>query len=135
MKTIKEIEIKELKLLCVDLVSKTLVELGQSKTDKEIVILATSLAEDLKEDFYKLYFIDIQKQTKRIRTWPQIRNQRALPGCSNLSRLICRHISRPPWQLAAHTRLVSLPALWHPLAVPGFPCVRRGPVPQFQPAY
>ena len=61
MKTIKEIEIKELKLLCVDLVSKTLVELGQSKTDKEIVILATSLAEDLKEDFYKLYFIDIQK--------------------------------------------------------------------------
>lgn len=61
MKTIKEIEIKELKLLCVDLVSKTLVELGQSKTDKEIVILATSLAEDLKEDFYKLFFIDIQK--------------------------------------------------------------------------
>tara|TARA_R100001509_G_C4857401_1_gene212200 strand:- start:910 stop:1290 length:381 start_codon:yes stop_codon:yes gene_type:complete len=61
MKKIKEIEIKELKLLCVDLISKTLVELGQNKTDKEIVVLATSLAEDLKEDFYKLYFIDIQK--------------------------------------------------------------------------
>lgn len=56
MKTIKEIEIKELKLLCVDLVSKTLVELGQTKTDKEIVILATSLAEDVKEDFGNLYF-------------------------------------------------------------------------------
>tara|TARA_Y100000004_G_C8800738_1_gene363290 strand:- start:304 stop:684 length:381 start_codon:yes stop_codon:yes gene_type:complete len=61
MKKIKEIETKELKLLCVDLISKTLVELGQSKTDKEIVILATSLAEDLQEDFYKLYFVDIQK--------------------------------------------------------------------------
>lgn len=61
MKTIKEIEIKELKLLCVDLVSKTLVELGQTKTDKEIVILATSLAEDVKEDFGNLYFLDIQK--------------------------------------------------------------------------
>jgi hypothetical protein len=63
MQIIKDIDNKELRLLCVDLVSKTLVEIGPSKTwsDKEIVLLATSLAEDLKEDFSKLYFIDIVK--------------------------------------------------------------------------
>ena len=48
---IKEIDHQELELKCVDLISKTFVELGQTKTDKEIVILSQSLAEDLREDF------------------------------------------------------------------------------------
>ena len=58
---IKKIEIQDLTLMCVDLISKTIVELGQTKSDKEIVILATSLAEDLIEDFSSLYFLDIEK--------------------------------------------------------------------------
>ena len=48
---INEIEQTELQLKCVDLISKTFLELGQTKTDKEIVILSQCLAEDLKEDF------------------------------------------------------------------------------------
>ena len=48
---IKEIDHQELELKCVDLISKTFVELGQTKTDKEIVILSQSLAEDLRQDF------------------------------------------------------------------------------------
>ena len=58
---IKDIDIKDLELHCVDLVSKTLVELGQVKDEKHIVVLAKSLAYDLKEDFNKLYFEDIQQ--------------------------------------------------------------------------
>tara|TARA_R100001530_G_scaffold38198_1_gene29611 strand:- start:923 stop:1300 length:378 start_codon:yes stop_codon:yes gene_type:complete len=56
---IKDIEIKELELMCVDLISKTLVELGQIKDEKHIVILARSLAYDVKEDFKNLTFEDI----------------------------------------------------------------------------
>ena len=56
---IKDIEIKELELMCVDLISKTLVELGQIKDEKHIVILAKSLAYDVKEDFKNLTFEDI----------------------------------------------------------------------------
>ncbi len=56
---IKDIDIKELELMCVDLISKTLVELGQLKDEKHIVILAKSLAYDIKEDFKNLYFEDI----------------------------------------------------------------------------
>jgi len=56
---IKDIDIKELELMCVDLISKTLVELGQIKDEKHIVILAKSLAYDVKEDFKNLYFEDI----------------------------------------------------------------------------
>ncbi len=56
---IKDIDIKELELMCVDLISKTLVELGQLKDEKHIVILAKSLAYDVKEDFKNLYFEDI----------------------------------------------------------------------------
>ena len=48
---IKEIEPQDLELKCVDLISKTFIELGQTKTDKEIVILSQSLAEDLRQDF------------------------------------------------------------------------------------
>ena len=56
---IKDIDIKELELMCVDLISKTLVELGQLKDEKHIVILAKSLAYDIKEDFENLTFEDI----------------------------------------------------------------------------
>jgi len=56
---IKNIDIKELELMCVDLISKTLVELGQVKDEKHIVILAKSLAYDVKEDFQNLEFDDI----------------------------------------------------------------------------
>tara|TARA_R110001606_G_C14908772_1_gene595031 strand:+ start:46 stop:438 length:393 start_codon:yes stop_codon:yes gene_type:complete len=49
---IKEIEMKDLTLMCVELISRTFIELGQSKQDEtQIVILAQSLANDLKEDF------------------------------------------------------------------------------------
>lgn len=64
MKTIKQLENKELKLLCTDLISKTIIELGQNKSDKEIVVLVNSLAEDLKDDFDTLYFLDIIKSFK-----------------------------------------------------------------------
>ena len=52
---------KDLVPLCVQLVSKTLVELGQSKDSKHIVVLSQSLAYDLKEDFKNLTFVDIEQ--------------------------------------------------------------------------
>jgi len=57
---IKEYEKQELTLKCVELVSLTLVELGQVKDEKHIVILSQSLSNDLIEDFSNLYFEDIQ---------------------------------------------------------------------------
>ncbi len=57
---IKEYEKQELTLKCVELVSLTLVELGQVKDEKHIVILSQSLSNDLIEDFGNLYFEDIQ---------------------------------------------------------------------------
>ena len=60
MKAIKEQDKKDLTLQCVDLVSKTFVELGQSKTEQDIVILAQSLSDDLKRDFYKFTLDDVR---------------------------------------------------------------------------
>ena len=60
MKVIKEQDKKDLTLQCVDLVSKTFVELGQSKTEQDIVILAQSLSDDLKRDFYKFTLDDVR---------------------------------------------------------------------------
>ena len=57
---IKEYEIQDLQLKCVELISLTLVELGQVKDEKHIVILAQSLANDIIQDFGNLYFEDIQ---------------------------------------------------------------------------
>ena len=57
---IKEIEISQLKLKCLDLITKTFVELGQVKDDKTLAILAQTLASDLLEDFPNLTFEDIQ---------------------------------------------------------------------------
>ena len=56
---IKEYKIKELTLKCVELISKTLVELGQVKDEKHIVVLSQSLANDLKRDFKELWIEDI----------------------------------------------------------------------------
>ena len=58
---IKEHGSKELMLKCVELISKTLVELGQVKDEKHIVILSSSLTTDLFEDFDSLYFEDVQQ--------------------------------------------------------------------------
>tara|TARA_R100001463_G_scaffold6046_2_gene20020 strand:- start:343 stop:714 length:372 start_codon:yes stop_codon:yes gene_type:complete len=58
---IKEIEISQLKLKCLDLITKTFVELGQVKDDKTLAILAQTLASDLLEDFANLTFEDIQQ--------------------------------------------------------------------------
>ena len=57
---IKEIETSQLKLKCLDLITKTFVELGQVKDDKTLAILAQTLATDLLEDFANLTFEDIQ---------------------------------------------------------------------------
>jgi len=62
---IKEYEIQELTLNCVALISKTLVELGQVKDEKHIVILSSSLANDLIEDFKNLDFQDIEQAFKQ----------------------------------------------------------------------
>ena len=51
---------EELIYKCVDLISKTFVELGQSKPQEEIALLAQSLAEDLKRDFKSLMYKDIE---------------------------------------------------------------------------
>ena len=58
---IKEIENSQLKLKCLDLITKTFVELGQVKDDKTLAILAQTLANDLLEDFSNLTFEDIQQ--------------------------------------------------------------------------
>ena len=50
----------QLTLKCADLISKTLVELGQSKPEEEIALLAQSLSDDIKRDFSNIMFIDIQ---------------------------------------------------------------------------
>ena len=50
----------QLTLKCADLISKTLVELGQIKSDKDIAILSNSLSDDIKRDFSNIMFKDIQ---------------------------------------------------------------------------
>tara|TARA_R110002050_G_scaffold179539_1_gene312914 strand:+ start:2601 stop:2966 length:366 start_codon:yes stop_codon:yes gene_type:complete len=52
---------KELTKKCIGLISKSLIELGQTKTDKDILILATTLADDLIRDFSKMSFEDIEE--------------------------------------------------------------------------
>jgi len=56
---IKLEEKQVLTLKCCDLISKTFVELGQAKSEQEIVILSNSLADDLLTDFGSLAFIDV----------------------------------------------------------------------------
>jgi len=56
---IKHLETNDLKLKCLDLITKTFVELGQVKDDKTLAILAQTLSNDLLEDFSTLTFEDI----------------------------------------------------------------------------
>jgi hypothetical protein len=58
---IKDLETNDLKLKCLDLVTKTFVELGQVKDDKTLAILAQTLSNDLLEDFPNLTFEDIRQ--------------------------------------------------------------------------
>tara|TARA_R100000655_G_scaffold81041_3_gene120479 strand:- start:2923 stop:3297 length:375 start_codon:yes stop_codon:yes gene_type:complete len=57
---IKDIKEKDLILLCNDLLFRTVVELNQSKDEKWFLTMSVSLANDLKLDFEKLTFTDIQ---------------------------------------------------------------------------
>lgn len=57
---ISQENIDELELKCADLISKTLVELGQSKPQEEIALLAQSLSNDLRTDFKSLMYSDVQ---------------------------------------------------------------------------
>jgi len=52
---------KELTKKCIGLISSTLVQLGQTKTDKDILILASTLAEDLIRDWKMLSWSDIEE--------------------------------------------------------------------------
>ena len=56
---IKKYTEKQLKLKCLDLITKTFVELGQIKDDKTLAVLAQSLTYDLQIDFPNLTFSDI----------------------------------------------------------------------------
>ncbi len=59
MKMIKDIDDKQLTIMCNELIFKTLVELGQSKDEKWHLTMSVSLANDLKQDFDTLNFEDI----------------------------------------------------------------------------
>ena len=52
---------KELTKKCIGLISNTLVQLGQTKTDKDILILASTLAEDLMRDWSNLSWNDVEE--------------------------------------------------------------------------
>ena len=52
---------KELTKKCIGLISKTLVELGQTKSKEDILVLSTTLAEDLMRDWKMLRWHDIEE--------------------------------------------------------------------------
>jgi len=52
---------KELTKKCIGLISKSLVELGQTKSDKDILILANTLSNDLLRDFQTLSWTDVEE--------------------------------------------------------------------------
>ena len=52
---------KELTKKCIGLISNTLVQLGQTKSDKDILILASTLAEDLMRDFGNMSWKDVEE--------------------------------------------------------------------------
>jgi hypothetical protein len=58
---IKEYTEKDLKLKCLDLITQTFVELGQTKDDKTLIILSQSLYQDILLDFKNLTFEDIKQ--------------------------------------------------------------------------
>ena len=67
---IKKISESELTKMCVELLSKTYLDLGQHNVDaKTKVLMAQSLAYDLKKSFKNLLWIDIQQAF-----WNGVRN-------------------------------------------------------------
>ena len=58
---IKNIDTEELKMKCLDLISATLIQLGQTKAAEDKAILVKHLSDDLQRDFYKMDFIDIEE--------------------------------------------------------------------------
>tara|TARA_R100000781_G_C4050758_1_gene117466 strand:- start:411 stop:815 length:405 start_codon:yes stop_codon:yes gene_type:complete len=52
---------KELTKKCIGLISTSLVQLGQTKSKEDILVLSTTLAEDLMRDFNKMSFKDIEE--------------------------------------------------------------------------
>ena len=58
---IKNIDTEELKMKCLDLISATLIQLGQTKAAEDKAILVKHLSDDLQIDFYKMDFIDIEE--------------------------------------------------------------------------
>jgi|TARA_R100000482_G_scaffold93964_1_gene39213 hypothetical protein len=52
---------KELTKKCIGLISSSLVQLGQTKTDKDILILASTLADDLVRDWKMLSWLDVEE--------------------------------------------------------------------------
>jgi len=58
---IQDIDIDTLRQKCCDLLAQSYMELGQRPSEEDIVSFSVILANDLKEDFWMLYFIDVQK--------------------------------------------------------------------------
>tara|TARA_R100001443_G_scaffold100410_1_gene107816 strand:- start:1177 stop:1554 length:378 start_codon:yes stop_codon:yes gene_type:complete len=59
MKQIKDYELQTLKSKCIDLLSRTYLELGQKSDAESLVMLSSILATDLLEDFGTLTMEDI----------------------------------------------------------------------------
>ncbi len=60
-KAISQYGLKELKLECATLISRTYLELGQKSEAETVVLMAKILADDLVRDFKSLSFTDIKE--------------------------------------------------------------------------
>ena len=58
---VKDYNIKDLQLQCVDLLAKTYLQLGQKSDSETMITFATILCEDLQKDFKNLDFEDVKK--------------------------------------------------------------------------
>jgi hypothetical protein len=64
-KKIKEIKTNDLQSMCVDLLAKTYLELGQKSDAETMITFAKILSEDLQDDFKNLTFEDIIQSFKQ----------------------------------------------------------------------
>jgi hypothetical protein len=64
-KKIKEIKTSDLQSMCVDLLAKTYLELGQKSDAETMITFAQILSEDLQESFQNLTFEDITQSFKQ----------------------------------------------------------------------
>lgn len=62
---IKNINIKEVTIQCVDLLMKTYTELGQTPSEQVVLLMSQSLANDLKKRFKDFTWIDVNKAFER----------------------------------------------------------------------